>query len=60
MVANNFQDFEPTFKKIPSYTPVYDLINCFFLSNDFESSYITFDIFNNLTFFCTTEKTNEK
>ena len=38
MVANIFQDFEPTFKKIPSYAPVYDLIKDFFLSNDFQSS----------------------
>ena len=28
--------------------------------NDFQSSYITFDIFNNSTFFDTTERTNEK
>ena len=27
---------------------------------DFQSSYITFDIFNNWTFFGTVEKTNEK
>ena len=27
---------------------------------DFRSSYITFDIFNNWTFFGTVEKTNEK
>ena len=37
-----------------------NLIYDFFLSKDFQSSYITFDIFNNSTFFGTTEKINEK
>ena len=32
----------------------------FYGGNDFQSSYITFDIFNNWTFFDTVEKTNEK
>ena len=39
---------------------VYDLIYDFFLSKDFQSIYIIFDIFSNLTFFDKTEKTNEK
>ena len=37
------------------YNFIYNLIYDFFLSKDFQSSYITFDIFNNLTFFGTTE-----
>ena len=39
---------------------IYDFINDFFLSKEFQSSYITFDIFNNLNFFDTTEKKYEK
>ena len=41
---------------------IYDfpLLWNFFLSKDFQSSYITFDILNNSVFFDTTEKTNEK
>ena len=42
------------------YDFIYDLIYDFFLSKDFQSSYITLDIFNNSTFFGTTEKKNEK
>ena len=42
------------------YDFIYDLIYNFFLSKDFQSSYFTFDIFNNSTFFDTIEKTNEK
>ena len=42
------------------YDLIYDFIYDFFLSKDFESSYITLDIFNNSTFIDTTEKTNEK
>ena len=32
----------------------------FYGGNDFQSSYITFDIFNNWIFFDTAEKTSEK
>ena len=39
---------------------IYDFINDFFLSKEFQSSYITFDIFNNLNFSDTTEKKYEK
>ena len=42
------------------YDFIYDLIYKFFLSKDFQSIYIIFDIFSNSTFFDTTEKTNEK
>ena len=42
------------------YNFIYDLICNFFLSKDFQSSYIVFDIFNNSNYFGTTEKTNEK
>ena len=37
------------------YLLIYDFIYDFFLSKDFQSSYITFFIFNNSTFFGTTE-----
>ena len=39
---------------------IYDFINDFFLSKEFQSSSITFDIFNNLNFFDTTEKKCEE
>ena len=39
---------------------IYDFIYDFFLSKDFQNSYITFDIFSNLNFFDTTEKKYEK
>ena len=42
------------------YDFIYDLIYDPFLSNDSQSSYVTFGIFNNSTFFDTIEKTNEK
>ena len=42
------------------YNLIYHLIYDFFFAKDFQSSYITFDIFNNSTFFGTTEKANEK
>ena len=42
------------------YDFICDLIYDFFISNDFQSSYITFDIFNKSNFFGKTEKTNEK
>ena len=38
------------------YDFIYDLIYDFFLSKDFQSSYITFDIFKSSTFLGTTEK----
>ena len=42
------------------YDFIYDLIYNLFLSKDFQSFYIIFDIFSHSTFFVTTEKTNEK
>ena len=42
------------------YDFIYKLIYDFFLSNNFRSSNITFNIFNNLTFFGTAEKNKEK
>ena len=42
------------------YDLIYHLIYDFFFAKDLQSSYITFDIFNNSTFFGTTEKANKK
>ena len=38
---------------------LYSYLQFFHRGKDFQSSYITFDIFNNSTFFCTTQETNE-